>query len=73
MYIDSGSFEVKLWSFPFVKYFVESFWFYLSSWKHVIMLVEFIVNPFDLYSAGVTIYYATVKRPALFPLLHTLM
>ena len=50
-----------------------SFRFYLSTWKHVLMPVDLLFVPLGPIYCRCHHFYATVKRPAVFPFVHTLM
>ena len=47
--------------------------FYLSTWKHVLMPADLLFVPLGLIYCRCHHFYATVKRPAVFPLVHTPM
>ena len=64
------------WSFgcfPLVSDFILAFRFYLSSWKDVLLPVDLSFIPLCLIYCRCHHFYATVKRPAVFPFVHTLM
>ena len=71
-----GYFSWWVWSlgcFHIVSDSFLSFRFYLSTWKHVLMPVDLLFVPLGLIYCRCHHFYATVKRPAVFPHVHTPM
>ena len=71
MYHSNLWLKLKPWSLFIVTDLILSFRFYLSSWQHVLMLVDLLFISLWLIYCWCLYFYATVKRPAVFPLTHT--